>query len=78
MLKTLIPIMALSAMATMPYNDRHIEHEPSEPRPQGYEHKGKTPARLEKRRANRKRLKAKRNAKRGVYQNKIRYHKKRA
>lgn len=39
----------------------------------GYEHKGKSPEKLEKRRANRKRLKAKRNAKKGIYANKIKY-----
>ena len=43
----------------------------------GYEHKGKSPEKLEKRRANRKRLKAKRNAKKGVYANKIKYSKRR-
>ena len=44
----------------------------------GYEHKGKTPARLEQRRKNRQRLKAKRNAKKGIYQTKIKYPKKRS
>ena len=43
----------------------------------GYEHKGKTPERLEKRRQNRQRLKAKRNAKKGIYKHKLVYNKKR-
>ena len=56
-----------------------INEEPSQTKCKviGYEHKGKSPEKLEKRRANRKRLKAKRNAKKGVYANKIKYTKRR-
>lgn len=62
--------------------DSQKHHEPTRCKAKeeiaGYEHKGKSPERLEKRRANRKRLKAKKNAKNGIYKNKIKYPKKRS
>lgn len=43
----------------------------------GYAHCGKSERELEKRREHRQKLKQKRNAKKGIYANKIKYHKNR-
>lgn len=77
-----MPLFLASAVLGMsaPYIDKNGEHREIQPKPlvRGYEHKGKSLERLEKRRANRKRLKAKKNAKKGIYANKIKYPKKRS
>lgn len=77
-------VMLMSMLASMgEYSLESKEyHEPTKCKSReeiaGYEHKGKSADRLEKRRANRQRLKAKKNAKKGIYQNKIKYPKKRS
>lgn len=81
LLKAALPIMVAGAMlGTNQYNEHEIKDNGKKPLKltRGYEHKGKSPERLEKRRANRKRLKAKKNAKKGVYKNKIKYPRKRS
>ena len=80
LLKAALPMMVASAMlGTNQYTEHEIKDNGKKPLKltRGYEHKGKSPERLEKRRANRKRLKAKKNAKKGVYAKKITYSKKR-
>lgn len=81
MAKALLPSMMINAMmgANNPYADDDLRVRPtsSEPRPQGYEPKGKSDYELERRKAHRKQLQAKRNARKGVYANKIKYPKKR-
>jgi hypothetical protein len=81
MAKALLPSMMLGAMAmggNNPYaGDLRVRPTSSEPRPKGYEPKGKTQDELAKRKEHRKVLKARKNARKGVYANKIKYPKKR-
>jgi hypothetical protein len=81
MAQALLPSMVIGAMAmgSNPYADDVLRVSPtsSEPRPQGYEPKGKSDDELARHKAHRKKLQAKRNARKGVYANKIKYPKKR-
>lgn len=79
MTRALMPSMVIGAMAmNNPYDDDiSVSPTTSEPRPQGYEPRGKSDDELARRKAHRKQLQAKRNARKGVYVNKIKYPKKR-
>lgn len=78
--KALLTNIMIGAM-TMdgnPYaGDLKVRPTSSEPRPKGYEPKGKTQDELARRKEHRKVLKARKNARKGVYANKIKYPKKR-
>lgn len=80
--KSLMPLFLASAVLGMnaPYTDKNGEHRELEARPlvRGYEHKGKSPERLEARRERRKKFKAKHNAKKGIYAIKIKHSRNRA
>lgn len=81
MARALLPSMVIGSM-TMggnPYGSDDVSVRPtsSEPRPQGYKPKGKSDDELARHKAHRKQLQAKRNARKGVYANKIKYPKKR-
>ena len=78
--KIAVPVLGLAAaLASMgPYSDTNLPKRSSEPKKVGYEHTGKTEAELEARRIRRQKMKARRNAQKGVYTNKIKYPKKRS
>ena len=63
-----------SSMCETPYRKNY---ELAAERPKGYEPKGKSDDELARHKAHRKQLQAKRNARKGVYANKIKYPKKR-
>ena len=79
MAKALLPSMMIGAMmGGSPYSDDvTVSPTSSEPRPKGYEPKGKTQDELARHKTHRKALQAKRNARKGIYANKIKYPKKR-
>ena len=77
LLSSTIAMSLIFGMTSYKMGGRMPENkEPSKPRPQGYEHKGKSPEKLEARKQRRKKFKAKRNAKKGIYEHKIVYKKK--
>lgn len=78
--KALVPLMVASSMLnSTDYSEKEIEDNGKIGLKcrSGYEHKGKTQERLDARREHRKKLKIKRNAKKGVYANKIKHPKNR-
>lgn len=80
--KSLMPLFLASAVLGMNalYTDKNGEHRELEARPlvRGYEHKAKTQEQLEARKERRKKFKAKRNAKKGLYAIKIEHPRNRA
>ena len=76
--KALVPLMVASSMLnSTDYSEKEIEDNGKIALKyrSGYEHKGKTQERLDARRERRKKLKIKRNAKKGIYTRKITYKK---
>ena len=63
-----------SGMCDTPYEKKY---EPETPRPKGFEPQGKSEMQLEYRKAHRKKLQKRRKARKGIYENKIKYKKKR-